>query len=129
MQYLRDPETGAKFAFEDDVRCVHADGAWQFFPPGSDEPLRGPYPITLEPTDDPTPPPYVPTPEDNARTRVVLIDTATREIAPLQDMVDLEMASADEAELLKAWKLYRIALTRLDVSVSPVMWPTAPTTV
>lgn len=126
MRYFRDTETGAVFAFDDEVRCVHADNTWQFFTPGSDEPLPGPYPSTLEATDDPTPPPYVPTPEDNARTRALLIDEATRKIAPLQDMVDLEMASADEAASLKAWKLYRIALTRLDVSVSPVTWPTAP---
>jgi hypothetical protein len=126
MQYFRDPETGAVFAFEDDVRCEYANGVWQFFPPGSDEPLPGPYPVTLEATDDPTPPPYVPTPEDNVRTRVLLIDAATRQIAPLQDMVEFDMASDADIALLKAWKLYRIALTKLDVSVSPVAWPTAP---
>ena len=128
MQYFRDTETGAVFAFDEDVRCECVDGVWQFFLPGSDEPLPGPYPMTLEATDESTPPPYVPTPEDNARTRVILIDTATRAIAPLQDMVDLDMASAEEAALLKKWKLYRIDLTRLDVSVAPVAWPTAPTT-
>lgn len=126
MQFFRDTETGAVVAFEDDVRCEYAEGVWHFYQPGSDEPLPGPYPATLVETDDPTPPPYIPTPEDNARTRVLLIDAATREIAPLQDMVEFDMATPDDVALLKAWKLYRIALTKLDLSVSPVEWPTAP---
>jgi len=34
-------------------------------------------------------------------------------IAPLQDAVDLEDATPEEAEALKAWKRYRVALNRL----------------
>lgn len=126
MQNFRDSETGAVYTFEDDVRCEYADGVWRFFSPGSDEALPGPYPLTLKPTDDPTPPPYVPTPAENAAMRDTLVRAASDKIAPLQDMVEFDMATPDDVALLKTWKLYRIALTKLDVSVSPVAWPTSP---
>lgn len=42
-------------------------------------------------------------------------------IAPLQDAVDLDEATADEADMLKAWKRYRISLSRLPDQVG---WPT-----
>jgi hypothetical protein len=41
-------------------------------------------------------------------------------------MVEFDMATPDDVVLLKEWKLYRIALTKLDVSVSPVAWPAMP---
>ena len=47
--------------------------------------------------------------------------TADAAIAPLQDAVDLDDATAEEAELLKAWKRYRIALSRLPEQAG---WPT-----
>lgn len=128
MQYFRDTVSGALFAFEDDVRCEQdAGGVWRFYAPAESEvPLPGPYPETLAPTDDPTPPPYVPTPTENAAMRDTLVRAASDKIAPLQDMVEFDMATPDDVALLKAWKLYRIALTKLDLSVSPVEWPSAP---
>jgi len=54
-----------------------------------------------------------------------LAEAALR-IAPLQDAVDIGDASpAEEAKLL-AWKKYRVALNRLDLSVEPVAWPEKP---
>ena len=47
--------------------------------------------------------------------------TADEAIAPLQDAVDLNDATAEETELLKAWKRYRIALSRLPEQAG---WPT-----
>lgn len=47
--------------------------------------------------------------------------TADAAIAPLQDAVDLEDATAEEAEMLKAWKRYRVALSRLPEQAG---WPT-----
>lgn len=50
-------------------------------------------------------------------------------IAPLQDAVDLEEATAEEADRLKAWKRYRIALNRLpEQSGYPgeIDWPAPP---
>lgn len=125
MQHFRDTETGALYAFEDNVNAIPADGGgWTFLVDGVA--LPGPYPLTLEPTDDTTPPPYVPTEAENAAVRDAIARGATDKIAPLQDMVELDMASAADVALLKKWKLYRIALTKLDVSASPVDWPAAP---
>ncbi|EOM6987716.1 tail fiber assembly protein, partial [Escherichia coli] len=48
-------------------------------------------------------------------------------IAPLQDAVDLEMATDDEQALLLAWKKYRVLLNRVDTSTAPdVEWPAVP---
>lgn len=125
MQYFRDTVTGGLYAFEDNVSAIPAEGGGLTFLVDG-EALPGPYPATLQPTDDITPPPYVPTAAENAAMRDTLVRSATDKIAPLQDMVEFDMATPDDVALLKAWKLYRIALTKLDVSVSPVAWPTAP---
>lgn len=50
-------------------------------------------------------------------------------IAPLQDSVDLDAATPDEVELLKAWKRYRIALSRLHEQPgypTDIEWPAPP---
>ncbi|MGV8567210.1 MAG: tail fiber assembly protein [Pseudomonas asiatica] len=60
-----------------------------------------------------------------ARRRV----TADSAIAPLQDAVDLEDATAEEADRLKAWKRYRIALSRLPEQAgypTEIDWPAPP---
>jgi hypothetical protein len=65
----------------------------------------------------------------------VVADTAARRatadaaIAPLQDAVDIDDATAAETALLKAWKKYRVALNRLpDQAGYPttIEWPVAP---
>ncbi|NBB61310.1 phage tail protein [Pseudomonas sp. ODNR1LW] len=65
----------------------------------------------------------------------VVTDTATRRavadaaIAPLQDAVDIDEATAAEIALLKAWKKYRIALNRLPEQAgypTVIDWPAAP---
>ena len=53
-------------------------------------------------------------------------DTA---IAPLQDAVDLAEATTEETEMLKAWKRYRVALSRLPEQAgwsTEIDWPTPP---
>ncbi|MFV3288529.1 tail fiber assembly protein [Pseudomonas sp. NY11955] len=50
-----------------------------------------------------------------------LRQTADYAIAPLQDAVDLEEATGEEVEMLKAWKRYRVALSRLPEHAG---WPT-----
>ncbi|MGS5187697.1 tail fiber assembly protein, partial [Escherichia coli] len=48
-------------------------------------------------------------------------------IAPLQDAVDLEIATEEEKSLLAAWKTYRVLLNRVDTSLSPdIEWPSQP---
>ncbi|CAJ0719366.1 hypothetical protein LMG6871_02817 [Ralstonia edaphis] len=58
--------------------------------------------------------------------RSALLDQATQQIAPLQDAVDLQIATSEESASLAKWKAYRVALNRLDLTVDPVAWPAAP---
>lgn len=56
-----------------------------------------------------------------------LMQDATARMAPLQDAVDLEMATEAEAELLLALKKYRVQLSRVDISAAPdIVWPEVP---
>jgi len=56
-----------------------------------------------------------------------LLDLATQKIAPLQDAVDLDMATEDEKAQLLAWKKYRVLVNRVDTSTAPnITWPTSP---
>jgi hypothetical protein len=83
---------------------------------------------TLVPYDRGSPPAEparpAPTVEQVAATRDSLLATATLRIAPLQDAVDLDDASDDERAHLKAWKQYRVALSRVDTASA--QWPTPP---
>lgn len=54
---------------------------------------------------------------------------ATGRINTLQDAVDLDMATDDEAAALPAWKAYRVRLSRLDISTAAPAdedWPASP---
>jgi len=56
------------------------------------------------------------------------LQQATETINPLQDAVELEMATDEEKAELTAWRKYRILLTRVDASTAPdINWPQAPT--
>lgn len=59
----------------------------------------------------------------------MLLRGAADEIAPLQDAVDLDLATAEEATRLRAWKVYRVALNRLENQEGyPLLvdWPEQP---
>ena len=52
---------------------------------------------------------------------------ATSAIAPLQDAVDLDMATEDESEALIAWKKYRVMLNRINPEdAQNIIWPESP---
>ncbi|MCE9947535.1 tail fiber assembly protein [Hafnia paralvei] len=56
-----------------------------------------------------------------------LLEEATIAISPLQDASDLGIATDAELARLKAWKTYRVLLSRVDVSKAPdIDWPVAP---
>lgn len=56
-----------------------------------------------------------------------LLAEAAEAIAPLQDAVDLDMATPVEEALLKEWKKYRVLLNRVDTSTAPdITWPVKP---
>ena len=64
--------------------------------------------------------------KQNTAMRNALLAIATAAIAPLQDAIDLDEATADEAALLTAWKQYRVAVNRVDPTAAPPTWPRAP---
>ncbi|AHF73500.1 hypothetical protein SOPEG_1190 [Candidatus Sodalis pierantonius str. SOPE] len=72
-----------------------------------------------------------PTPEEARRGAAFMkqqrMDEATRAIAPLQDAVDLDMATDAEKAALLAWKKYRVLLNRVDITQVPdIDWPDPP---
>ncbi|WP_350306838.1 tail fiber assembly protein [Photorhabdus viridis] len=53
-----------------------------------------------------------------------LMMKASDRIAPLQDAVDLGIATEAEKEALLAWKKYRVMLNRIDIKQVPdIEWP------
>ncbi|WP_250538830.1 MULTISPECIES: tail fiber assembly protein [unclassified Caballeronia] len=62
----------------------------------------------------------------NTGRRDNFLAVATAAIAPLQDAVDLGEATDTETALLKAWKVYRVAVNRVDLTLASPTWPTAP---
>ncbi|WP_202301571.1 tail fiber assembly protein [Dryocola clanedunensis] len=55
------------------------------------------------------------------------LDEAATAIAPLQDAVDLGIATDEEAELLLDWKRYRVEVNRIDTNLAPdITWPVPP---
>lgn len=85
---------------------------------------EGKFVAPLTPADPP------PTPEEilatNSAVRDYLLGQAALAIAPLQDAVDLEEATAEEVVLLKKWKQYRVAVNRIDLTLLAPEWPVSP---
>ncbi|GJL37065.1 tail fiber protein [Enterobacter hormaechei] len=60
-------------------------------------------------------------------TKSALRATADSAISPLQDAIDLDIATDDESALLTAWKKYRVLLMRTDTATAPdITWPDVP---
>lgn len=56
-----------------------------------------------------------------------LMQMANAEIAPLQDAVDLGIATEEETAALTEWKKYRVLLMRIGCSKAPdINWPEPP---
>ncbi|OZI14897.1 phage tail protein [Sodalis-like symbiont of Philaenus spumarius] len=65
--------------------------------------------------------------EQATHKRDYLLEQGAKIIAPLQDAVDLDMATDTEKAALLAWKKYRVLLNRLDISSAPdIDWPNPP---
>lgn len=62
----------------------------------------------------------------NQALKIALINEANEKIAILQDIIDLDMQEADEEAQLKAWKKYRILVTRVDASDINAVFPDKP---
>lgn len=55
-----------------------------------------------------------------------LMAQATTAIAPLQDAEDLGIQTDEEAAMLKAWKTYRVLLSRVTPEDEKINWPDMP---
>lgn len=62
----------------------------------------------------------------NTAIRNSLLELAAQRIAPLQDAVDLGIATADETAKLIAWKRYRVDVNRIDLTLLSPAWPAEP---
>ncbi|EAT5889962.1 tail fiber assembly protein [Salmonella enterica] len=56
-----------------------------------------------------------------------LLQMALTKIAPLQDAVELDIATSEERAQLNEWKKYRVLVNRVDTSTAPkIDWPKKP---
>lgn len=63
----------------------------------------------------------------NQQQKEALMNEASQRISILQDAVDLEIATEEEANALPLWKKYRVLLSRVDANKSDnVSWPEKP---
>lgn len=63
----------------------------------------------------------------NLKKKENLLYEASSKIAPLQDAVELEIATEEEITLLNNWKKYRVLLNRVDPTKSTdIKWPEVP---
>ena len=76
---------------------------------------------------DPLPPTTEALIAEAEKQRSALMAQANNFIAPLQDAVDLDIATDEESTALSEWKKYRVLLMRVDTT-KPV-WPTSPASV
>ncbi|MEY0979908.1 tail fiber assembly protein [Providencia alcalifaciens] len=55
------------------------------------------------------------------------LELARTKIAPLQDALDLSIATSEERTLLEKWKVYRVLLSRIDTHLmSEIQFPVRP---
>jgi len=63
----------------------------------------------------------------NSSSKQTLMNEASQRISVLQDAVDLEMATDEEAAALPLWKRYRVLLSRVDADTADdIKWPDKP---
>ncbi|MCT8344417.1 tail fiber assembly protein [Photorhabdus kleinii] len=56
-----------------------------------------------------------------------LLFIVNKKVIPLQDAVDLDIATEAEKDALLTWKKYRVMLNRIDTSQAPnIEWPEQP---
>jgi len=56
-----------------------------------------------------------------------LMEEATKNIAPLQDAIDINMATEEEITRLAEWKKYRVLLSRINIkNATDIEWPIKP---
>lgn len=120
------------------VAISYADGLLSVSVAKDGEPTDLAHSITLHVAVNSLPPPEIPAPMlpptidplELAQAEIArLRSIADYALAPLQDAVDVDEATSQEVASLKAWKKYRVALSRVpDQADYPqaIDWPVAP---
>jgi hypothetical protein len=70
--------------------------------------------------------PTKPSVSERTAQRDTLMQSAALAMAPLVDAVSLGTATTTETAALTAWREYRVALSRLDLTQSTLTWPPLP---
>lgn len=139
MTYYREKDTGDVWAYDDEQMLVvnrinepDFDNEKEHIPAiffEINEKIKGMKKMTAKEVDAHINPPVTKeqmTAEAEAKKQTLIAEAATA-IAPLQDAVDLDMATSEEDARLKEWKEYRVMLTRVDTSSVPdITWPVKP---
>ncbi|WP_167659306.1 tail fiber assembly protein [Pseudomonas fluorescens] len=117
------PPAGSVFVSDEDFQALFREVASR--PGASIVPNRQGYPVLRDAPE--------PTTEELATAARVrrddLLAKAALRIAPLQDAVDIDLASETEVQALKAWKTYRIDLNRIELQggfPASIEWPQPP---
>ena len=63
---------------------------------------------------------------ENTAIRNYYLGVAGVAVTDLQDKIDLDDATDADVAMLKAWKQYRVALNRVDLTLIDPVWPSAP---
>ncbi len=139
MNYYKDKETGKVWAFDNEqMAVVNRINAPDFDAEKEqvsavffeiDEKIKGMKKMTAKEVDAHINPPVTEeqliAQAESKKQR--LLSEAAEAIAPLQDAVDLDMATPEEEAQLKEWKKYRVMLNRVDTSPgADTVWPTPP---
>ncbi len=122
MKYYKDKD-GAIYAYESDgSQDAYIDPSFELLDDDGLAAARAAQALANAPT------PEQVLAEANAQ-RDLLLTVAGLRVAPLQDAVDLDIATASDTANLKLWKQYRVAVNR--VSEQPgfpatINWPAPP---
>ncbi|SFU62436.1 virus tail fibre assembly protein, lambda gpK [Xenorhabdus koppenhoeferi] len=110
---------------EDGIAISDEDYNWCLQPPVGKQRVSGndghPKLINIPP----------PTPEEfqrrAEREKLHRLSQAANKIAPLNDAVDLNIATDEEKSALAQWRHYRVLINRVDCSTTPdIQWPEQP---
>lgn len=111
------PEDAVEISAEDYNALFAGQSAGKVITPGDDG-----RPVLTDP-----PPPTNEQLVAQANSRIKsLMAQATTAIAPLQDAEDLGIQTDSEAAMLKAWKTYRVLLSRITPDDEMTDWPEMP---
>ena len=127
--YLVGPTLADESPLEPGVHLIPG-GAIDKEPPAEMQPGKRYWPLDGRWRED-----DIPAPPEPDRDQLLALATAQRDsllqyaplrMAPLQDVADLGMATEAERAALAAWRMYRIEVSRVDITADAPAWPETP---